>query len=250
MKKQETLFQTYLDEIQELTEAKNYQEALKKVKEVKENNFWTMKQNEVLEQLDSVITKLYTKKVNDEIIKKMSKEDVLNEILSKNKLNLSLFDILINRFGEQIEEKDIELYIQEWLNSKTISNVDKYYILMGLKSLEKLSNSIFKVYNSNLKKFLEVDLKDWDENFHEIKYYQDIYKQIEDYFFKNPSFAKFAESIIDTISMWYFGTKTNYKIDELAENIIAYVESLTQHKEFKDSEFFKWIESILRNRKE
>ena len=75
MKKQETLFQTYLDEIQELTEAKNYQEALKKVKEVKENNFWTMKQNEVLEQLDSVITKLYTKKVNDEIIKKMSKED-------------------------------------------------------------------------------------------------------------------------------------------------------------------------------
>ena len=29
MKKQETLFQTYLDEIQELTEAKNYQEALK-----------------------------------------------------------------------------------------------------------------------------------------------------------------------------------------------------------------------------
>ena len=193
MKKQETLFQTYLDEIQELTEAKNYQEALKKVKEVKENNFWTMKQNEVLEQLDSVITKLYTKKVNDEIIKKMSKEDVLNEILSKNKLNLSLFDILINRFGEQIEEKDIELYIQEWLNSKTISNVDKYYILMGLKSLEKLSNSIFKVYNSNLKKFLEVDLKDWDENFHEIKYYQDIYEQIEKYFFKNPSFAKFAE---------------------------------------------------------
>ena len=96
-----------------------------------------MKQNEVLEQLDSVITKLYTKKVNDEIIKKMSKEDVLNEILSKNKLNLSLFDILINRFGEQIEEKDIE-YIQEWLNNKTISNVDKYYILMGLKSLEKL----------------------------------------------------------------------------------------------------------------
>ena len=250
MKKQETLFQTYLDEIQELTEAKNYQEALKKVKEVKENNFWTMKQNEVLEQLDSVITKLYTKKVNNEIIEKMSKEDVLNEILSKNKLNLSLFDILINRFGEQIEEKDIELYIQEWLNSKTISNVDKYYILMGLKSLEKLSNSIFKVYNSNLKKFLEVDLKDWDENFHEIKYYQDIYEQIEKYFFKNPSFAKLAESIIDTISMWYFGTKTNYKIDELAENIIAYVESLTQHKEFKDSEFFKWIESILRNRKE
>ena len=138
MKKQETLFQTYLDEIQELTGAKNYQEALKKVKEVKENNFWTMKQNEVLEQLDSVITKLYTKKVNNEIIEKMSKEDVLNEILSKNKLNLSLFDILINRFGEQIEDKDIELYIQEWLNSKTISNVDKYYILMGLKSLEKL----------------------------------------------------------------------------------------------------------------
>ena len=250
MKKQETLFQTYLDEIQELTEAKNYQEALKKVKEVKENNFWTMKQNEVLEQLDSVITKLYTKKVNNEIIEKMSKEDVLNEILNKNKLNLSLFDILINRFGDQIEEKDIELYIQEWLNSKTISNVDKYYILMGLKSLEKLSNLIFKVYNSNLKKFLEVDLKDWDENFHEIKYYQDIYEQIEKYFFKNPSFAKFAECIIDTISMWYFGTKTNYKIDELAENIIAYVESLTQHKEFKDSEFFKWIESILRNRKE
>ena len=250
MKKQETLFQTYLDEIQELTEAKNYQEALKKVKEVKENNFWTMKQNEVLEQLDSVITKLYTKKVNNKKIKKMSKEDVLNEILSKNKLNLSLFDILINRFGEQIEDKDIELYIQEWLNSKTISNVDKYYILMGLKSLEKLSNSIFKVYNSNLKKFLEVDLKDWDENFHEIKYYQDIYEQIEKYFFKNPSFAKLAESIIDTISMWYFGTKTNYKIDELAENIIAYVESLTQRKDFKDSEFFKWIESILRNRKE
>ena len=209
-----------------------------------------MKQNEVLEQLDSVITKLYTKKVNNEIIEKMSKEDVLNEILSKNKLNLSLFDILINRFGEQIEEKDIELYIQEWLNSKTISNVDKYYILMGLKSLEKLSNSIFKVYNSNLKKFLEVDLKDWDENFHEIKYYQDIYEQIEKYFFKNPSFAKLAESIINTISMWYFGTKTNYKIDELAENIIAYVESLTQRKDFKDSEFFKWIESILRNRKE
>ena len=250
MKKQETLFQTYLDEIQELTGAKNYQEALKKVKEVKENNFWTMKQNEVLEQLDSVITKLYTKKVNNKKIKKMSKEDVLNEILSKNKLNLSLFDILINRFGEQIEDKDIELYIQEWLNSKTISNVDKYYILMGLKSLEKLSNSIFKVYNSNLKKFLEVDLKDWDENFHEIKYYQDIYEQIEKYFFKNPSFAKLAESIIDTISMWYFGTKTNYKIDELAENIIAYVESLTQRKDFKDSEFFKWIESILRNRKE
>ena len=73
---------------------------------------------------------------------------------------------------------------------------------------------------------------------------------IEKYFFKNPSFAKLAESIIDTISMWYFGTKTNYKIDELAENIIAYVESLTQHKEFKDSEFFKWIESILRNQKE
>ena len=63
-----------------------------------------MKQNEVLEQLDSVITKLYTKKVNNEIIEKMSKEDVLNEILSKNKLNLCLFDILINRFGEQIEE--------------------------------------------------------------------------------------------------------------------------------------------------
>ena len=250
MKKQETLFQTYLDEIQELTEAKNYQEALKKVKEVKENNFWTMKQNEVLEQLDSVITKLYTKKVNNEIIEKMSKEDVLNEILSKNKLNLSLFDILINRFGEQIEDKDIELYIQEWLNSKTISNVDKYYILMGLKSLEKLSNSIFKVYNSNLKKFLEVDLKDWDENFHEIKYYQDIYEQIEKYFFKNPSFAKLAESIIDTISMWYFGTETDYKTNELAKNIIAYVESLTQRKDFKDSEFFKWIESILRNRKE
>ena len=121
---------------------------------------------------------------------------------------------------------------------------------MGLKSLEKLSNSIFKVYNSNLKKFLEVDLKDWDENFHEIKYYQDIYKQIEEYFFKNPSFAKFAESIIDTISMWYFGTETDYKTNELAKNIIAYVESLTQQKDFKDSEFFKWIESILRNQKE
>ena len=72
-----------------------------------------MKQNDILDQLDSVITRLYTKKVNNEIIDKMSKKDILNEILSKNKLNLSLFDILVNRFGDQIEERDIDLYIQE-----------------------------------------------------------------------------------------------------------------------------------------
>ena len=250
MKKQDTLFQTYLDEIQELTEAKNYQEALKKVKEVKENNFWTMKQNDILDQLDSVITRLYTKKVNNEIIDKMSKKDILNEILSKNKLNLSLFDILVNRFGDQIEERDIDLYIQEWLNSKTISNVDKYYILTGLKTLDKLPKAKLTVYNSNQKKILEIDLKDWDEDFHKIQYYQDIFNQIDKYFFKTPSYSKFAESIIDTISMWHFGTKTDYEIDELSKNIIAYVEFLTQQKDFNDIDFFKWIESILRNREE
>ena len=246
MKKQDTLFQTYLDEIQELIESKNYPAALKKIKEVKENIFWTMKQNDVLDQLDSLVTKLYTKKVNNEIIEKMSKDDVLNEILSKNKINLSLFDILINRFGDQIDEKDIELYINEWLNNKKISNIDKYYILTGLKSLEKLSNSILSVYNSNQKRHLEINLKDWNEDFHQIEYYKNTYKQIEEYFFKNPSFAKFAESVIETISMWHFGTKTDYKIDELAQNIIAYIEFLTQNKEIKNVDFFKWIESILR----
>ena len=169
MKKQDALFQTYLDEIQELIESKNYPAALKKIKEVKENVFWTMKQNDVLDQLDSLVTKIYTKKVNKEIIEKMSKDDVLNEILSKNKINLSLFDILINRFGDQIDEKDIELYIKEWLNNKKISNIDKYYILTGLKSLEKLSNSILSVYNSNQKRNLEINLKDWNEDFHQIE---------------------------------------------------------------------------------
>ena len=246
MKKQDTLFQTYLDEIQELTKAKNYQEALKKVKEVKENNFWTMKQNDILDQLDSVITRLYTKKVNNEIIDKMSKKDILNEILSKNKLNLSLFDILVNRFGDQIEERDIDLYIQEWLNSKTISNVDKYYILTGLKTLDKLPKAKLTVYNSNQKKILEIDLKDWDEDFHKIQYYQNTFNQIDKYFFKTPSYSKFAEAIIDTISMWHFGTKTDYEINELSKNIIAYVEFLTQQKDFNDIDFFKWIESILR----
>ena len=250
MKKQDTLFQTYLDEIQELTKAKNYQEALKKVKEVKENNFWTMKQNDILDQLDSVITRLYTKKVNNEIIDKMSKKDILNEILSKNKLNLSLFDILVNRFGDQIEKRDIDLYIQEWLNSKTISNVDKYYILTGLKTLDKLPKAKLTVYNSNQKKILEIDLKDWDEDFHKIQYYQDIFNKIDKYFFKTPSYSKFAEAIIDTISMWHFGTKTDYEINELSKNIIAYVEFLTQQKDFNDIDFFKWIESILRNREE
>jgi hypothetical protein len=50
--------------------------------------------------------------------------------------------------------------------------------------------------------------------------------------------------------MWHFGTKTDYEIDELSKNIIAYVEFLTQQKDFNDIDFFKWIESILRNREE
>ena len=44
MEKHEIFFQEELDRIQELIDAKNYAKALEKIKDVKKNRFWTMKQ--------------------------------------------------------------------------------------------------------------------------------------------------------------------------------------------------------------
>lgn len=245
-KKQEIFFQEELDAIQELIHAKKYAKALDKIKQVKENTFWTMKQNDVLDQLDSAVTRMYTKSVNNEIISKMSKKDILNEALVKNKINLSLIDALVNNFSNEIDKEDIELYIADWLSSKIINNVDKYYVLSALKTIDKLANTKLIVYNANIGKPIEIVIKDWDEDFHNVKYYQDVFNEIEKYFFKNPSYAKFAESILDTIALWHFGVAPEYKSDKLLKNIIQYIEFLTQSKDIEDVEFFKWIESILR----
>ena len=127
-----------------------------------------------------------------------------------------------------------------------INNVDKYYVLSALKTIDKLANTKLIVYNSNIGKPIEIVIKDWDEDFHNVKYYQDVFNEIEKYFFKNPSYAKFAESILDTIALWHFGVAPEYKSDKLSKNIIQYIEFLTQSKDIEDVEFFKWIESILR----
>ncbi len=249
MKKQEIFFQEELDRIQELINAKDYAKALEKIKDVKVNHFWTMKQNEVLNQLDSVVTRMYAVSVNNENINKMTKKEILNEALVKNKLNLSLIDALINKFSDKIDKDDIDLYIETWLNSKTINSVDKYYVLSALKTIDKFAENKLKVYNSNLNKTIQIILRDWDEDFHNIKYYQQVFNNIEKYFFKNPSYIKFAESIIDSISMWHFGIATDIDHNKLAKNIIEYIEFLTQNKEIKDMQFFKWIEAILRKQK-
>ena len=246
MEKHEIFFQEELDRIQELIDANNYAKALEKIKDVKKNHFWTMKQNDILDQLDSVVTRMYTKSVNNENINKMTKKEILNEALVKNKLNLGLIDALVNRFADKIDKNDIELYIETWLNSKTINNVDKYYVLAALKTIDKFAKTKLKVYNSNLNKTVQIILEDWDEDFHNIKYYQRVFNNIEKYFFKTPSYTKFAESIIDSISMWHFGVATHIEHNKLAKNIIEYIEFLTQNKEIEDIEFFKWIEAILR----
>ena len=246
MKKQETFFQEELDKIQELIDVNDYAKALEKIKQIKQDHFWTMKQNDILDQLDSVVTKMYTRSINNANINKMSKKEIFNEALVLNKINLSLVDTLINKFGDKIDKEDIELYIENWLNSKTISNVDKYYVLAALKTIDKFAKTKFKVYNSNLEKSIEIILGEWDEDFHNIKYYQEIFNDIEKYFFKTPSYAKFAESVIDSISMWHFGIAPDIKQDKLSKNIIEYIEYLTQNKKVNDISFFKWIESILR----
>jgi len=71
-----------------------------------------MKQNDILDQLDSVVTRMYTKSVNNENINKMTKKEILNEVLVKNKLNLGLIDALVNRFADKIDKNDIDLYIE------------------------------------------------------------------------------------------------------------------------------------------
>ena len=246
MKKQETFFQEELDRIQELIDVNDYAKALEKIKDVRQNHFWTMKQNDILDQLDSTVTKMYTRSVNNENINKMTKKEIFNEALAKNKINLNLIDVLINKFGDKIDREDIDLYIENWLNSKTISNIDKYYVLAALKTINKFAKTKIKVYNSNLKKSIEIILEEWDEDFRNIKYYQEVINDIEKYFFKTPSYTKFAESIIDSISMWYFGIAPDIEQNKLSKNIIEYIEYLTQNKKINDIDFFKWVESILR----
>lgn len=246
MKKQETFFQEELDRIQELIDVNDYAKALEKIKDVKQNHFWTMKQNDILDQLDSTVTKMYARSVNNENINKMTKKEIFNEALAKNKINLNLIDVLINKFGDKIDREDIDLYIENWLNSKTISNIDKYYVLAALKTINKFAKTKIKVYNSNLKKSIEIVLEEWDEDFRNIKYYQEVMNDIEKYFFKTPSYTKFAESIIDSVSMWYFGIAPDIEQNKLSKNIIEYIEYLTQNKKINDIDFFKWVESILR----
>ena len=246
MKKQETFFQEELDRIQELIDVNDYDKALEKIMDVKQNHFWTMKQNDILDQLDSTVTKMYARSVNNENINKMTKKEIFNEALAKNKINLNLIDVLINKFGDKIDGEDIDLYIENWLNSKTIGNIDKYYVLAALKTINKFAKTKIKVYNSNLKKSIEIVLEEWDEDFRNIKYYQEVMNDIEKYFFKTPSYTKFAESIIDSISMWYFGIAPDIEQNKLSKNIIEYIEYLTQNKKINDIDFFKWVESILR----
>jgi len=46
------------------------------------------------------------------------------------------------------------------LNSKTINNVDKYYVLATLKTIDKFAKTKLKVYNSNLNKTVQIILED------------------------------------------------------------------------------------------
>ena len=154
----------------------------------------------------------------DSKIKNMSIDDMIVNIFVNNKFNVYLFELFIEKFGDDINESHLNI-IQLWLLSKYISNTDKFRILDSLYNLG--INHQFKFYNANINQETIINSVDYKSNSY-INEYKKVYDILYEMHNKEQVLFNFENDVLEYCAHYYFPTFPFSGYKNLA-NAIYYV---------------------------
>lgn len=222
------------NEITELIAEKRISDAISLANDYLENYYWTMKEAKEIKQIILFLDNELNIDKNNKWFNSLSKINQLKEIFKDpNSINYEWFSMYNLSFDNGYPDEEIN-YLEYILKSKLYKNDIKLLILEIIQdNLDKISldnNYVLKVYSSYLKDYISIDLSKWwplnDDLIGKFEYYHNVKQLVNQYFFKNPSFAIEAEQIIKKICIAYLNLPTQYSTNELADQICDYIEAI------------------------
>lgn len=152
----------------------------------------------------------------DNKIKNMSMDEMIGQIFINNKFNIFVFELFIQKFGKNIDDKYFPI-IQLWLQSSEISNEDKFLILDSLAGEEIDKNFVF--YNANVKHDIVVNTLTYRESEY-LKKYNKTLEIIDDLVNKDQVVGNFAKDVLECCANYYFPEFPFKSIDSFATAIV------------------------------
>lgn len=194
---------------------KQYQEAIARLEEELDQAYMPFEYQQMFEQQLFSFQTEYRYLQLDERLKKLTKPEMLKQIIANNSFNVYLFDYFLQTYYDNLSELDY-FEISNWLTSQILNNTQKFYILDSLAHFNIDKN--FVLHNHNVNDDVVLNTLTFHDHEAFAKYNQTL-QIIENDLFKDPTIVKFASELLDAIASEYFPT-FDFKSPELLAKII------------------------------
>ena len=193
-----------------------HQEAINRIQEELDQPYIPYEYEDVLSDLLYSYERELKFKTIDENIKNLSANDMLVEINRGGKFNIFLFELFMQKYGEQLEKPQFAIF-QLWLQDKNVLNTHKFFILDSLAELNISHDFIY--YNANVDEDIVLNTLTYREN-ELLKPYDEAAKIINEQTFKDPIISKFASDVLSATGYYYFPSFPFSSTQSLADAIL------------------------------
>lgn len=212
-------YEDLLAKIKQDFQNKKYEQALQRLQEELEQTYIPYEYQQVFEEQLHQLQTEYRYLQLDEQLKNLSKTKMLNQVVSKQKFNVYLFDYFLQKFHQELTNDDFN-EISRWLKSPILDNSQKFYVLDSLAHFN--INHDFVLYNH----LVQDDIVLNTLNFHEHECFDQYNKTldiIEKTLFKDPVVTKFATDLLNAVAMHYFPSFVFNDPNNLAKIILKII---------------------------
>ncbi len=234
-------YQSIIDKVNKLIEEKQYDEAIFLLEDELNTPYIPIDFQTIMEDL--LITanadKNYFSGLN--LVEKLNRKQLIEAIVSNNKLNTSALYLFFERYQNKIDEEELLIFENHFVNRK-IDNEEKTSLFEAM-AFQKINNN-FRYYNNNLKE--EFDINPIETKiFEQIPLYIETKDIINSLASKEPSLLNFCFNILLAIYKYYFPLIPNYDPKDLAHSICNYMLSTLQGKSVDKNEVTDLIKKII-----
>ncbi|GMO15298.1 MAG: hypothetical protein Ta2E_06120 [Mycoplasmoidaceae bacterium] len=210
-------WETVINDIENLYAKRAYTEGIKKLIELTDGVYIPFDYQDEIDMLEKRGKQL--RKEFEENMKyvKMEKNILQKFIIVDKKICIEPMSIYLEKFGNTLDVSD-EIFFEDFLNSKIISNTDKMY-LINLLNQYSSNNIKLKCYNNKLKKSFTYP----SENNEEREWYNNIIIIISQKLSKEPSLLESAWQVLSNIKDYYFGFTPKIDDHTIAVDILNYL---------------------------
>ncbi|MGL4951824.1 MAG: DUF3196 family protein [Mycoplasma sp.] len=173
----------------------------------------------------------------------MSKLQIWNEIYDedKNKLNISYFELLIEKYNETLDEMDITIIQKIFLNKK-ISNYDKVLIIQLICDL-KVEHT-FEIYNEYLDKISVFSPIEYlDTTLSQLKEISDAISQI---YLQDPTKTEIASNLLYVLHIKLMPGCINFNIHDIINTLKNITNSFFSEEVIEDNQITEMLSDFIK----